>query len=353
VAEKEEREGRWVIVTIDGSQGEGGGQILRTALSLSMATGKPLTLENIRAGRAKPGLMRQHLACVRAAVAISGSKADGAEIGSKRLVFHPGEVTPGQHRFDIGSAGSTMLVLQTVLPVLVRCDQPSIVTVTGGTHNLAAPSFDMVMKVWLPLLKRMGQNARATCVQRGFYPAGGGEVWVEIEPAQAPKPLILEDRGALVSTELLALVANLPFDIARREAEAVAHALEWPAEICLARTDAKAQGPGNVVMATVGHEQVTEVFTAHGRHGVSAEQVGKELAREVREYLTAGAPVGPHLADQLLLPMALGAGGRFVTSELTEHSRTSIGTIRAFLDASVDVIRLDDARWRIIVDAQI
>jgi RNA 3'-terminal phosphate cyclase (ATP) len=337
------------MITIDGSQGEGGGQILRTALSLSMATGKPFTLENIRAGRAKPGLMRQHLACVRAAVAISGSRADGAEIGSKRLVFHPGEVTPGQHRFDIGSAGSTMLVLQTVLPVLMRCDEPSIVTVTGGTHNLAAPSFDMVMKAWLPLLKRMGQNARATCVQRGFYPAGGGEVWVEIDPAQASIPLIIEDRGALVSTEVLALVANLPFDIARREAEAVAHALEWPAESCLARTDAKAQGPGNVVMATVGHEQVTEVFTAHGRHGVSAEQVGKELAREVREYLTAGAPVGPHLADQLLLPMALGAGGRFVTSRPTEHLLTNARIVGLFLDHAIQTHQISQHSWRVDV----
>jgi RNA 3'-terminal phosphate cyclase (ATP) len=340
------------MILIDGSQGEGGGQILRTALSLSMATRRAFTLEKIRAGRAKPGLMRQHLTCVRAAAAISGAATEGAEIGSSRLVFRPGPVKPGDYRFEVGSAGSTMLVLQTVLPVLMRCDQPSLITVTGGTHNLAAPSFDMVQEVWLPLLLRMGHDATTTCIQRGFYPAGGGEVWVEIKPAGQPQPLILEERGAPISMSALALVANLPFDIARREAEALVNALDWPPESCLARTDAKAHGPGNVVMARVAHEHVTEVFTAHGRHGVSAEQVGKELAREVREYLAAGAAVGAHLADQLLLPMALGAGGRFSTTELTEHSRTNIRTIQRFLDIAITPSQLDDTRWLVSVGAQ-
>jgi RNA 3'-terminal phosphate cyclase (ATP) len=352
LADEEKRKGRSVMIVIDGSQGEGGGQILRTALSLSMATGQPFTLEKIRAGRAKPGLMRQHLTCVRAAATISGAVTEGAEIGSSRLIFRPGTVQPGNYRFDIGSAGSTMLVLQTVTPVLMRCKEPSVVTVTGGTHNLAAPSFDMVMEAWLPLLRRMGYDAKTTCFKRGFYPAGAGEVWVEIKPPGPPQPLILMERGALVSTGALALVANLPFDIARREAEALASALDWPPESCLARADAKANGPGNVIMARVAHEHVSEIFTAHGRQGVSAEQVGKELAREVREYLAAGAAVGPHLADKLLLPMALGAGGRFVTTELTQHSRTNIETIQSLLDVPIIDSQLDVARWLVTIGVQ-
>jgi RNA 3'-terminal phosphate cyclase (ATP) len=341
------------MILIDGSEGEGGGQILRTALSLSMATGQPFTLKKIRAGRAKPGLLRQHLACVRAAAEISNAQTEGAEIHSKALVFRPGPVRPGNYRFDIGSAGSTMLVLQTVLAALMRCGQPSAVTVTGGTHAMSAPSFDMFTHAFLPLLGKMGQRIEAICVRRGFYPAGGGEVRATIAPSGTALPLFLEDRGALVAKQAKALVAKLSYDIARREAEALSGALGWAPEDCIAHTDATALGPGNIITATLAHEQVTEVFTAHGRQGVSASQIAEELALDIKDYLGSGAAVGPHLADQLLLPMALCAGGRFVTLEPTEHCLTNIRVIRAFLDIPIDHARLDDRRWLVTVGARV
>jgi RNA 3'-terminal phosphate cyclase (ATP) len=337
------------MILIDGSQGEGGGQILRSALSLAMVTGQPFTLGNIRVRRPKPGLMRQHLACVRAAAEICGAICEGAAVGSARLVFRPGTPRAGDYAFAVGTAGSTVLVLQTVLPALMRLDAPSSVVVTGGTHNHMAPSFDFLDQAFLPLLRRMGFDAHAALARRGFYPAGGGEIRLDVASPGAPRPLALTESGERLRQKARAIVANLPWDIARREAEAFGAAMSWPDGNCLARTDAEAAGPGNVLVASLVHEHVTEVFTGFGQPGTPAEQVAGELAREVRAYLAAGAPVGPHLADQLLLPMALGAGGVFVTGRPTEHFRTNAGVIAQFLGWTIGVEHLDDRRWRVKV----
>jgi RNA 3'-terminal phosphate cyclase (ATP) len=333
------------MITIDGSQGEGGGQILRTALTLSMVTGKPFSIESIRAGRAKPGLMRQHLACVKAAAEISGADHDGAEVGSARLSFRPRQVRAGAYSFAIGTAGSTTLVLQTVMPALALLDAPSSITVTGGTHNMMAPSFDFLDLAFLPLMRRMGYDVHASLVRRGFYPAGGGEIQMTIGPRQAAGPLVLSEAGKRLRQEARTIVANLPFSIAQREAEAFCAAMNWPQGSGLAREDAKAPGPGNVLIASVVHENITEVFTGFGRQGVTAERVAGDLAAEVKAYLRAGAPMGEHLADQLLLPMALGAGGMYVTSRLTEHFRTNAQVIGMFMPVSIDHSQLDDHRW--------
>jgi RNA 3'-terminal phosphate cyclase (ATP) len=346
---KEKTKGCNGMIRIDGSKGEGGGQILRTALSLSMATGQAFTLENIRAGRAKPGLMRQHLACVRAAAEISGALVEGADIASTHLIFKPGAVQAGQYRFDIGTAGSTMLVLQTVLPVLMLCDQPSTITVTGGTHNHAAPCFDFIDEAYLPLLGRLGMNAKASCVRRGFYPAGGGEVLVDVKPATELKALNLSDRGELVSTSALAVVANLPFDIAQREAAALARMLNWPVKACVAQTDAKVTGTGNVLMARVEHQHVTEIFTGLGRQRVSSEQVARELAEDVQNYLAEGAAVGMHLADQLLLPMVLARGGAFTIVRPTLHFYTNVAVIYQFIKCLIKVEHINPLCWRVEV----
>ena len=325
------------MIIIDGSLGEGGGQILRTSLTLSMVTGKPFTIENIRAGRKKPGLMRQHLTAVKAAAAICGAETRYAEVGSTRLVFEPGRVEAGSHEFNIGSAGSTSLVLQTLLMPLALADAPSRLIVQGGTHNLAAPPFEFIERAFLPLLARIGFRASIRLNRPGFFPAGGGEIDVEIEPAAKLQPLVLESRGALVRRRVEAQVANLPFAIAKRE---VAHAgamLGWERQDFAPRQIDDAASTGNVVLIEVEHETVTEIFTGFGRQGVSAEAVAASAAIEALDYLAAPHASGPHLADQLLLPLALGAGGRFTTGPLTDHTQTNIATIQRFLDVSVQV----------------
>jgi RNA 3'-terminal phosphate cyclase (ATP) len=323
------------MMIIDGSLGEGGGQILRSSLTLSMVTGKPFAIENIRAGREKPGLMRQHLTAVKAAAAISGAETRHAEIGSTRLVFEPVRVAPGAHVFNIGSAGSTSLVLQTLLMPLALADAPSRLVIQGGTHNLAAPPFEFIARAFLPLLARMGFRVSIRLTRPGFFPAGGGEIVVEIEPAGRVEPLVLDSRGSLVRRRIEAQVSNLPFAIAKREVAHAGEMLGWAeAERAPCQIDG-APSTGNVVLIEVEHETVTEVFTGFGRQGISAEAVAAGAAGEARDYLAGAHAIGPHLSDQLLLPMALGAGGRFTTGPLSDHTRTNIATIRRFLDVSI------------------
>ena len=338
------------MMIIDGSLGEGGGQILRSSLTLSMVTGKPFAIENIRAGREKPGLMRQHLTAVKAAAAICGAETRHAEIGSTRLAFEPGRVAAGAHVFNIGSAGSTSLVLQTLLLPLALCGAPSRLVIQGGTHNLAAPPFEFIARAFLPLLARIGFCVSIRLNRPGFFPAGGGEIVVEIEPAAKLEPLMLETRGGLVRRRIEAQVANLPFAIARREVAHAGEMLGWAdAERVPCQIDG-APSTGNVVLIEVEHEAVTEVFTGFGRQGVSAEAVAATAAREAGDYLAGANAIGPHLADQLLLPMALGAGGCFTTGPLSDHTRTNIGTIQRFLDMPVE-LRSEAEGVRVIVGA--
>ena len=325
------------MIMINGLLGEGGGQILRSSLTLAMVTGKAFTIENIRAGRARPGMMRQHLTAVKAAAAISGARLQHAEIGSTRLVFEPGNVQPGEYTFNIGSAGSTLLVLQTILLPLALADAPSQVVLQGGTHNMAAPPFEFLDHAFWPLLRRMGFDLSLRLIRPGFFPAGGGEIMAGIRPCNRLQPLHLQTRGALRTQSIKAIVANLPFAIAKREVVHAGTMLGWPEEVWHPRKINEAPGPGNVVAIHLDYEAVNEVFTAFGRQGVSAEAVAREAAREAQTYLGGDHPVGPHLADQLLLPMVLGAGGRFVTGPLTDHTKTNIQVIRQFLDASIRV----------------
>jgi RNA 3'-terminal phosphate cyclase (ATP) len=328
------------MIKIDGALGEGGGQILRSALSLSMATGKPFAIDKIRAGRKKPGLMRQHLAAVRAATEICGAQTQGAEVGSTALSFEPGPVRAGDYVFNIGSAGSTSLVLQTVLVPLALAGAPSHVTIQGGTNNLAAPPFEFVDRAFLPPLRRMGFVVEATLTRPGYYPAGGGEIVVTIGAAQEKRVLHLTERGALVARKGEAIVSNLSYLIAQREITRLRAALGWPDDCLQAITETRATGPGNIIVVTIVHEHVTEVCVAFGRIGASAEAVASECAEEANAYLDGAHPVGTHLADQLLLPMALGSGGVFVTGAPSQHFLTNVAVIEAFLG---DKIRLTES----------
>lgn len=320
------------MLTIDGSRGEGGGQILRSALSLSLVTGTPVRIHGIRAGRARPGLMRQHLTSVRAAAEVGRAEVSGAEIGSREVVFRPRAVEPGTYRFNVGSAGSTTLVLQTVLPALATASGPSEVTLEGGTHNPTAPPFDFLERAFLPLLGRMGPRVTARLEACGFYPAGGGRLRVSVAPAPLSR-LDLPERGEIRSRLAVAMVANLPGAIARRELDAAAGVLGWDPSCFRVEVIKGAPGPGNVVTIAVESEHVTEVFTGFGEKGVRAEVVAERAATEARAYLDAGVPVGEHLADQLLLPMALAGGGSFRTGAPSSHLRTQIELLEQMLGA--------------------
>lgn len=329
---------------IDGSSGEGGGQILRSSLALSAITGTPFRIEKIRANRDKPGLMRQHLTAVNAAAAICSAKVGGAAIGSRELSFHPGAVQPGEYRFAVGSAGSATLVLQTVLPPLMLASRPSTLTLEGGTHNIHAPPADFLEHAFLPIVRRMGPKVSITLERAGFYPAGGGRFVAQIEPVEKLSPISILERGEITHRRACAVCAGLPGEIATRELQIVRQQLGWPEESLEIRQLPPDQGPGNIVMIEVGSAEVTEVCTAFGQRGVRAEAVAADAVRQVKEYLAIGAPVGEHLADQLLLPVALSGGGAYATGPLTRHATTNIDIIRMFLGVSVETREIGKIR---------
>jgi RNA 3'-terminal phosphate cyclase (ATP) len=320
------------MIEIDGSEGEGGGQILRSSLSLAICTQQPFRIANIRANREKPGLMRQHLTAVEAAAEICDGEVEGADIGSRALVFRPGKLRPGNFSFAIGTAGSCTLVLQTVLPALLAGASESTVRITGGTHNRAAPPFDFLQRAFLPLLTRMGARAELELVSFGFYPRGGGEIRARIGPAARWSPLDLSSRGALTGAYAEAYVAGLPIHVAQRELAVIGRQLGWQPEQLRLRGLANDVGPGNAVTLTVEHEAITEVFTGFGEKGVRAEDVALGAVREAAAYLASVAPVGEHLADQLLLPMALAGGGSFRATSASAHLRSNAAVVERFTD---------------------
>jgi RNA 3'-terminal phosphate cyclase (ATP) len=336
------------MITIDGSSGEGGGQVLRTALALSLVTRKPFRIERIRARRPKPGLRRQHLTAVQAAVEVGQAEVEGAELESRELAFIPGEVRPGEYHFDVGSAGSTTLVLQTVLPALMIAGGPSQLRLEGGTHNIYAPPVDFLEKTFLPLLARIGPQVQVTLERPGFYPAGGGSIRVSIQPAAQLRRLELVERGRVLRREACAVVARLPMHIAEREVDVVRRRMSWPAESVSTR-HVESSGPGNVVTIEIHSEHVIEVFTGFGQRGVPAEKVAAGAVREARRYLKAGVPVGEHLADQLLVPMALAGGGTLRTLDPSSHTTTNIETLGHFLDVAIQTERLDRDVWQVTV----
>jgi RNA 3'-terminal phosphate cyclase (ATP) len=324
------------MIEIDGSKGEGGGQMLRSSLSLSICTQQPFRITNIRANRDKPGLLRQHLTAVKAAGEICDGELVGAEIGSRELTFKPGRLKGGNYSFAIGTAGSSTLVLQTVLPPLLTAAEPSIVRITGGTHNRGSPPFDFLQRAFLPLIARMGAKVELELRSYGFYPRGGGEIVARIAPS-ALSALTLSTRGDRVRAYAEAYVAALPINIAQRELEVIGHRLNWSQEQLFLRGLSNDMGPGNAVTITVEHEHVTEVFTGFGERGVRAEAVAAGAVDEARRYIASTAAVGEHLADQLLLPMALGQGGSFTTTVVTEHLRSNASIIETFTPKGVSI----------------
>lgn len=329
------------MIEIDGSLGEGGGQVLRTALSLSCITGKPFRISRIRKNRSKPGLMRQHLMAVQAAARIAAAELTGAELSSTQLRFVPRGVTPGDYSFDIGSAGSAPLVLQTLIPPLLLARGPSSLTVVGGTHVPFSPSWNYLAEVFAPALGRLGAHIELRQDSCGFYPKGGGKVHCRIQPSAALSGLNLEHRGKLLRIGGCCAVANLPLSIAERETRTALERLgqvlgALPME--LEPREVSAYGPGNFIFIKGEYEHAVSGCTALGERGKPAEVVAEEAAEEFLSHHATGMPVDPHLADQLVLYLALAqAPSVFATSRITRHLETNLEVTGCFLDLTFQV----------------
>jgi RNA 3'-terminal phosphate cyclase (ATP) len=281
--------------------------------------------------------LRQHLAAVLAARDIGGADALDVGLGATELEFRPGRPKGGEYRFAVASAGSACLVVQTVLMPLLLADGPSVLVVEGGTHNPTAPPWEYLARVLFPLLERMGARVRGTLERHGFYPAGGGRVRVEIEPVAKLGSLVLLERGAIVSRSARVLLAHIPPHVGEREVRSLCERLTgFESRVTVVQVEDSA-GPGNAVLIELECEHVTEIFAAFGERGLRAEVVAERAADQLLEYLAHDAPVGPHLADQLMLPLALAGEGAFRTCALTAHSRTNLDVIRRFLPARAEV----------------
>jgi RNA 3'-terminal phosphate cyclase (ATP) len=337
------------MIVVDGSYGEGGGQVLRTSLTLAVLAGQAVRIERIRAGRAKPGLAAQHLTSLRAAAAICDAAIAGDELGSGWLEFRPGgPPQAGDYVFDVaqarqgGSAGSVGLVLQTVLlPLALAPGGVSRLTLRGGTHVAWSPSFTYLNEVYLPALARLGLRATAELKRWGFYPAGGGELVVQIEgKASGIRPLSLTERGPLRRVWGTAVVANLPAHIPQRMANRAQNLLA--AEGLKADVQARrvrANGPGAGIFLLAEYEGGARAgFTAYGRKGLPAEQVAEAACRDLLGHYRNGAPVDEHLADQLILPLALADDvSQFATCRATGHLRTNMWVVEQFSQANFTV----------------
>lgn len=318
------------MVMIDGSEGEGGGQVLRYACALSLLTGEPFTIEKIRASRDQPGLMRQHMTAIEAACTVGGAECEGLELGSNRITFCPGSVQPGEYRFAVGTAGSTALVLQTLLVPLALANAPSRLVIEGGTHASMAPPFEFMARCFLPVFERMGPRVSATIKRHGFFPRGGGRIEIEIEPAPLHR-IECHERGQPLAQSGTVLFASLDEEIAKRIRKAAMKVLPvWGPDSITLRELPADQGPGIAMLLEAPFENVTEVVSGVGKLGLSAEKIGATAGKRMAGYEASGAFAGPYLQDQLLLPMAIAGGGSFTSVKISEHTRTAAALIERF-----------------------
>lgn len=339
------------MISIDGAMGEGGGQIVRTSLALSLCLGKPFTIKNIRIKRRKPGLAWQHLAAVNAASKVGNAETQGVEHKSTEFSFKPHIIQGGAYTFDIGTAGSTSLVLQTILPALLQAETNSQVSLVGGTHNPLSPSFDFLEKAYFSVLRKLGAKISAQLIRPGYMPKGGGQIDVSIETGKKLSPIQLNERGNISQVTAVARVAGLPLHIATREIKTIQEILHLNNHQVFIEEQPAEYGPGNVVFIEAQSENITEVFTAYGQPHVPAEKVARSVAEEAQTYLNSEVPVGYHLADQLLLYMALSGKGSIVTLKPSSHTLTNIQVIKQFVDVNFILEPLANNTTRIIAKA--
>lgn len=327
------------MIEINGQ--DGGGQILRSALSLSMITGQGFRMVNIRGQRAKPGLMRQHLTCVKAALEVCGGSASGAEMHSTELVFKPGKVKAGDYVFRIGTAGSTTLLFQTIFPALMLTEGVSSLELHGGTHNPMAPSADFIERAFLPQLRKMGVGVSFECVKYGFAPAGGGCIKAVVHPVIELTSISITERGTSISQSVECVLSNVRREVADKEMATVRSSLDWEAKDFEIKVCDDVDGSGNVIFIEEEFENAVIHVTSHGAKAKSAGKVAGEAVKDYQTFVKSKAALSARLADQLLLPMALSGAGEINTVAITNHIRTNITLIEKFIDVRFNIDTLE------------
>ncbi len=351
-------------ILLDGSLGEGGGQILRTALSLSAITGRPFAIRNVRAHRIKPGLRPQHSEAALATARLCAAELTGAEVGSDRLTFRPrAPVRSGEHLFDIGTAGSTALLLQTLAWPLALAGGTSHLTLRGGTHQQHSPSFHDLALVWAPAVARLGFRVDLALHAAGFYPEGGGELAATVEPAHPMPPLDLRHRGTLEQVEVVAVVSGMPATVTERVADRAVRKLR---DIGIAAEATRVPVPsrrsqGNQLLVLATFARTRAGFGALGDRGHTPDRAADDAVAACARFLRGGAAVERHLGDQLLLPAALAAAGllrappgirpvtRYSVEAVTKHLLTTAEVVRRFLDVDVAVLGREDEEGEVRV----
>lgn len=325
------------MIELDGAQGEGGGQILRTSLALSLITGQAFHLRNLRAGRSKPGLQPQHLMSVQAAAAIGQAKLRGAELHSKDLIFEPGKVQPGKYHFKIGTAGATGLVLQTVYLPLALAGGSSTVTIEGGTHVKASPCFHFLHSTWRAYLQCLGVNINLYMRRPGFFPRGGGLIQADIASCRAIRGVTIEKIEPVRRATGFSAVSSLRKDILVRQANVIARRMSELGLQGEVHEESWNGDPGTVAAIELATEPVPTFFFALGERRKLAEDVAKEAMDQAAEFLQSD-PMGidEHSADQLVLPLSMAAGpSHYAVAKISSHLLTNIGVVRQFVDRTI------------------
>lgn len=326
-------------LSIDGSIGEGGGQVLRTSLTLSLITGRSFTLENIRSRRPKPGLMAQHLKAVEAAAQVGKATVEGAQLGSRSLVFEPTGLVSGDFHFDIGTAGSTSLVLQTILPALSLAPASSTIQLVGGTHVPWSPSFHFLEMHWLRYMREVGFDIRLELDAAGFYPQGGGRVRATVQPVSQLSPLSLLSRGPLKRIRGISAVANLSDSVAERQkAQALKRLSHVSKRIEIQMLRISSPSKGSFLLLLAEFEKSECCFCALGALRKRAETVADEAVSEFLAFMATDGAIDHYLSDQLVLPLAMTQGmSEIRTSKITQHLTTNAAIVQLFLPVSIEI----------------
>lgn len=339
-------------ILIDGSYGEGGGQIIRTAVALAAITGHTVEIANIRARRTNPGLQRQHLAAVRVAAMLCDAEVFGETIGSSWLRFVP-RAAPKADRYtiEVGSAGAATLVAQTAMLPLVCAQGESRLGIVGGTHVPFAPVAEYLETVYAPMLIRMGLIASSALLRAGFNPRGGGELLVEVGSATRLRPLTLTERGKLLDLRVVILTSELPDHVSERGAETVTRLLKgMGVPVAVERRVRPSNGPGAAVCIRAACAQGMAGFSALGERGKPMENVAQEACTAFQRWWRSEAACDVHLADQLVLPQALAEGeSRWTTPEITPHLRTVLWIAGQFLPIETGIYAKDTGPSTIVL----
>jgi len=339
------------LIQIDGSYGEGGGQILRTALGLSAILRKPFTLFHIRSRRKNPGLQAQHLAAVEALARITEAQTEGVRFGSQRITFIPEKILPGEYQFEVRTAGSVTLLLQAIFLPLCFSNGISSVTLIGGTHVQWSPSFHYFSEVFLHTLEGLGVSAVATIEKWGFFPKGGGRIQLKINPIQELRPISLVDRGSLKKIRGISAISNLPRHVADRQKEQALERIQRELRIGGEITildNVHSDGPGSFLFLLAEYQRVLAGFSSIGVRGKPAEKVADEAVDSLKDYLESDGCADPYLADQVVPFMALAKRNSSITTiRITDHLLTNLWVIQHFLGVTISIKGEIGAKGRI------